>query len=294
MFLAFFMMLVSFSASTNEWTKTYTIDGTPKLRVHTSDANILVRASESHTVSARVTTKGWEIGGDGINIVEHQAGDNIDIEVRYPHKVFQMNWGNRRVDIEIRVPRDANLDLNTGDGDVDVQGVSGAAILRSGDGKLNLSELEGSLQAHTGDGDIDMRNVRGDLNLHTGDGRIDATGIDGSLHAETGDGRIRVNGRFDLLDVRTGDGGVEASAIAGSKLEANWRLSTGDGDLTLRMQETISADVELKTNDGHIDLNIPVTVMGRSGERDIRGRINGGGKLISLKTGDGSIRLEKL
>ena len=71
-------------------------------------------------------------------------------------------------------------------------------------------------------------------------------------------------------------------------------MSTGDGDLTLRIQETIAADVELKTSDGHIDLEIPVTVLGRAGKRDIRGRINGGGKLLSLKTGDGSIRLEKL
>jgi DUF4097 and DUF4098 domain-containing protein YvlB len=253
-----------------------------------------VTAWEGHSVSARVTTKGWDIGGDGINILEHQSGNNIDIEVKFPKKVFQINWGNRHVDIEIKVPREANVDVNTGDGDVDVQGINGTAVVRSGDGKLKLSNLDGSLQAHTGDGDIDMQNVRGEVSLHTGDGRIDATGVDGSLRAETGDGRIRINGRFDLLDIKTGDGGIEASATAGSKLEGNWRLSTGDGDLTLRMQESISADVELKTNDGHIDMGIPVTILGRSGERELHGRINGGGKLISLKTGDGSIRLEKL
>lgn len=296
MFLTFCLMLFSFSpfASTDEWTKTYDTDGSPKVRIHTSDANIRVTASENHNVSARVTTKGWEIGGDGINIIEHQTGNTIDIEVRFPRHNFQMNWRNRQVDIELNVPRGANLDLNTGDGNVDVQGIRGGVALRSGDGNLKLSELEGPLQAHTGDGNIDLRNVRGELNLHTGDGRIEATGIDGSLRAETGDGRIRVNGRFDLLDVRTGDGGIEASALAGSKLEANWQLSTGDGDLTLRLQETISADVELKTNDGDIELEIPVALLGRAGKHDVRGRINGGGKLLSLKTGDGSIRLGKL
>lgn len=296
MFLTFCLMLLSLStsAATDEWTKTYHLEGTPKLRVHTSDANIRVTASENQSVSARVTTKGWEIGGDGISIVEHQAGDTVDIEVRFPHRNFQVNWGNRRVDIEIKVPRDATLDLNTGDGNVDVQGVHGAVVLRSGDGNLKLSELQGTLQAYTGDGNIDMRDIRGELNMRTGDGRIEATGIDGSLRAETGDGRIRVIGRFDVLDVKTGDGGIEASALAGSKLEANWMLSTGDGDLTLRLQETMAADVELKTNDGHIDMGIPVTLSGRAGKRDIRGQINGGGKLLSLKTGDGSIRLEKL
>jgi DUF4097 and DUF4098 domain-containing protein YvlB len=296
MLLTLCVMLVSFSssASTDEWTKTYDLESTPKVRVNTSDANIRVMASESHTVVARVTTEGWKIGGDGINIVEHRAGDIIDIEIRFPRRAFQMNWGHRRVDIEIKVPREADLDLHTGDGNVDLEGIRGTIAVRSGDGKLNLSDLHGTLQAHTGDGDIDMRNVRGELTLHTGDGRIEATGIDGLLRAETGDGRISVNGRFDGLDVRTGDGGIQASALAGSKLDADWVLRTGDGDLTLRVQATLDADVELQTSDGHIDLDLPVTVMGRAGKREIRGRINGGGKLLSLKTGDGSIRLEKL
>jgi hypothetical protein len=290
------MMLVSFlpSASTDEWTKSYNLEHKAKLRIETSDANIRVTAGEGNTITARVTTEGWKIGGDGITIVEHQTGDTVDIEVRFPHRVFQMNWRNHRVDIEIKVPREADVDLHTGDGNVDLDGVRGTMIVRTGDGKLMLSELQGSLQAHTGDGDIDMRNVRGDLTLHTGDGRIEATGIDGLLRAETGDGRIRVNGRFDLLDVKTGDGGIEASAIAGSKLEANWVLRTGDGDLTMRVQATLDADVELQTSDGNIDLSLPVTVVGRAGKHQIHGRINGGGKLLSLKTGDGSIRLEKL
>lgn len=259
MLLTICMVFLSLSpfASTDEWSKNYEVQGTPKVHVETGDAHIHVTTGEGKNVAARITTEGWKIGGDGINIIDHQTGDQVDIEVRFPRQMFQVGWNHRRVDIEIKVPRDANLDL------------------------------------HTGDGNIDMRNVRGDLSLHTDDGRIDVTAIDGALRAETGDGRIRVNGRFDVLDVKTGDGGIEALALDGSKLDANWRLSTGDGDLTLRVPATIAADVELHTSDGHIDLAMPVTVMGRTGTREIHGRINGGGKLLSLRTGDGSIRLEK-
>src|SRR6185295_12318547 len=145
MLLAFCLMLLSFSpsVSTDEWNKTYNLETTPTVRIRTSDANIHVTSWESHSVSARITTKGWEIGGDGINIIEHQSGGTIDIEVRFPRHAFQVNWGNRQVDIELKLPRDANIDLNTGDGNVDVHGISGAAVVRSGDGNLNLSEIEG-------------------------------------------------------------------------------------------------------------------------------------------------------
>ncbi|MEK6322887.1 MAG: DUF4097 family beta strand repeat-containing protein [Acidobacteriota bacterium] len=295
MILTICMMFLAFlpSASTDEWTKSFNLERAAKLRVETSDANIRVTSCDCAALVARITTQGWKIGGDGINIVDRQTGDQIDIEVRFPRHAFQMNWRNRRVDIEIKVPRDADLDLHTGDGNVDVQGVKGTILLHSGDGNLNLSDLQGTLRANTGDGNIDMRNVRGDLTLHTGDGRIDVSGIDGSFRAETGDGRVHVNGRFDVLDVKTGDGGIDAMANEGSKLETNWRLNTGDGNLTLRLPVTIAADVELETNDGSIDFDLPVTVSGRQGKREVHGQINGGGKLLSLRTGDGSIRLEK-
>ena len=281
------------SASTDEWSKSFKLERTAKLRVDTSDANIRVTACDCSTVEARVTTQGWTIGGDGINITDRQTGDQIEIEVRFPRQTFQINWRNRRVDMEIRVPRESDLDLHTGDGNVDVEGVKGAILLRSGDGNIKLSDLQGTMKADTGDGNMDMRAVRGDLSLHTGDGNIDVTGFDGSLRAETGDGSVRVNGRFDILDLKTGDGGIDAKAAEGSKLDANWRLHTGDGRLTLRIPGTIAADVRLETNDGSIDFDMPVTVSSRQGRREVHGQINGGGKLLSLKTGDGAIRLEK-
>ena len=281
------------SASPDEWNKSFKIERTAKLRVETSDANIRVTSCDCSTVEARVTTQGWTIGGDGINVYDRQTADQIDIEVRFPRQVFQLSWRNRRVDIEIRVPRDFDLNLHTGDGNVDVQGVKGSILLRSGDGNISLADLQGTLKADTGDGNIDMRSVRGDVTLHTGDGNIDVTGVDGSLRAETGDGRVRVNGRFDVLDLRTGDGGIDAKAIEGSRLESDWRLNTGDGNLTLRLPGTIAANIELETHDGSIEFDLPVTVSGRQSKRELHGQLNGGGKLLSLKSGDGSIRLEK-
>jgi len=293
MFLLVFLALFSVSPArtTDEWNKTFNLERSGKLHVNTSDANIRVTSCDCATVSARITTVGWKIGGDGINIIDRQTGDQIDIEVKFPRHVFQINWGNHRVDIELKVPRSIDLDLHTGDGHVDVQGVKGQLVLRSGDGHLNLTDLQGSLKAETGDGNIDMHNVQGDITLHTGDGHLDLVGIDGALKAETGDGRVKVAGRFDVLDLKTGDGGIEATANEGSKLDADWRLNTGDGNLTLRIPSTISANVQLQTNDGSIDFDMPVTISGRAGKREVHGQINGGGKLLSLRTGDGSIRL---
>jgi hypothetical protein len=51
--------------------------------------------------------------------------------------------------------------------------------------------------------------------------------------------------------------------------------------------------VDLHTSDGHIDLDMPVTTEGKVRQNEIHGKLNGGGSLLTIRTGDGSIHLKK-
>ena len=249
-------------ARADDWSKTYTLTGMPDLRVETSDADIHVSTWDQNTIEAKVTTTRYKIGEDGIRIEEHQAGDVVEIGVHYPRSHgISINWGNsasHRVDINIHMPREGRVDL------------------------------------HTDDGKIEIGNFKGEMSLRSGDGSQDIDSVDGKLRASTGDGRIRANGRFDALDLKTGDGRVDARAAAGSALTTGWKLESGDGTVTLEVPENLAADLDLHTGDGHIDLDMPVTTEGKIRENEIRGRLNGGGNLLLIHTGDGSIRLKKL
>jgi len=247
-------------ARANEWSKTYALTGKPDLRVDTSDANIHVSTWDQNTIEAKVTTTRYKIGDDGIRIEEHQAGDAVEIDVHYPRHGITINWGNsdtHRVDIEIHMPREGRVDL------------------------------------HTGDGKIDLANFKGEMQLRSGDGSQELDGVDGKLRATTGDGHIRANGRFDELDLKTGDGRVDAQAMTGSALAASWKLESGDGTVTLEVPENLAADLDLHTGDGHIDLDMPITTEGKIRQGEIHGKLNGGGNLLLIHTGDGSIRLRK-
>jgi DUF4097 and DUF4098 domain-containing protein YvlB len=256
----FVCSLAALPARADEWSKTYTITGKPDLRVDTSDADIHVSTWDQNTIEAKVTTTRYKIGDDGIRIVEHQTGDVVEIDVRYPHRSVTIGWGNsggHRVDINIHMPRQGRVDL------------------------------------HTGDGKIELGHFKGEMLLRSGDGSQEIDGVDGKLRALTGDGHIRANGRFDELDLKTGDGRVDARAMAGSALATGWRLETGDGTVTLEVPENLAADVDLHTGDGHIDLDMPVTTIGKIRENEVRGKMNGGGNLLVIHTGDGSIHLRK-
>src|SRR5205809_6681458 len=86
---------------------------------------------------------------------------------------------------------------------------------------------------------------------------------------------------------------VSKSALTGSTMASSWDLHAGDGSITLELPENFAADVDLHTGDGHISLDMPVTVEGRLGGNNIHGKLNGGGNLLTIHTGDGSIKLQK-
>src|SRR5271166_5451571 len=106
-------LLAALPAFADEWSKTYTISGKPDLRVDTSDANIRVTTWDQNTIEAKVITTGYKIGEGGIRIDEHQTGDTVELNVRYPHMGFNVGWNHRKVDVVIQMPREGRVNLRT-------------------------------------------------------------------------------------------------------------------------------------------------------------------------------------
>jgi hypothetical protein len=246
-------------AGAEQWSKTFTLTERPDLRVTTSDANIRVDTWDQSTIEARVTTEGWKIGDGGVKVTDHQSGDSVELEVRLPHNVCTVCFREKghRVDVDIHMPR------------------QGQVSLRTSDGAIRLS------------------NFKGNMDLQSSDGSQEIDAVDGSLKAHASDGHIKVAGRFDSLQLSSSDGRIEARALAGSTISSSWDVHAGDGSITLQLPEAFAADVDLHTGDGHINLDMPVSVEGQLGGHNIRGKLNGGGNLLTIHTGDGSIRLEK-
>ena len=253
----FTIALLLTAAQAEDWSKTYTVEHAPQLRVDTSDADIRLDTWDQNKIEAHVTTERWKIGEDGIKILERQTGDSVEIEVRFPHRNYVFNVGQRRVVIEIHMPRE---------------------------GKVNL---------RTGDGRISVNHLRGEMDFYSGDGRLEVEDADGNLRARTGDGAIRVTGRFDSVDVSSGDGHVSLMVRPGSRVARSWEVRTSDGGVSLEIPADLAADLDLHTGDGHITLNLPLTVEGKFNNQDVHGKLNGGGNRLVVHTGDGSITVDK-
>jgi len=265
-------------ARADEWSKTYQISKRADLHVTTDDGDVNIISSDQKQIDAHVTTTGgYRIGSSDVRIEENQSGDRVEITVRLPHMGFHIFGGRHGgVRVDVRVPRELDVDVHTGDGNVAMQ------------------PLAGRVRIDTGDGNVTADGVHGAVRMHSGDGHIQGTNLDGSLDVITGDGRINVRGRFDTLNLKTGDGSIEAEAASGSKIASSWTLHSGDGRINLRLPSDFSANLDAHTGDGHITLDIPISVAGSLSHSSIHGKINGGGGSLSISSGDGSIHLEKL
>jgi DUF4097 and DUF4098 domain-containing protein YvlB len=266
--------LASGQAHAGDYSKTYNVTHRPQVHVVTNDGSVRVRSGNSNEVEFRVVYKGYEIDKT-LQIESHQEADHIELKAHIVGHLHLSigNW--QSLHIEVRMPKDADIQVETGDGSIKAENISGSVDLRTGDGSISVTDIKGNLR------------------IHTSDGSVEGANLDGKCEAMSGDGRIRLVGRFDALDVDSGDGSIEAAAINGSKLEGPWKIRSGDGSITVALPGDLSADIDASTGDGHISADLPVTVEGLISKSHIHGKLNGGGQSLTVHSGDGSIRLIK-
>jgi hypothetical protein len=254
--LALLLAGASTSLVADDWSKTWNVSGSPEMRVDAGDGAVVMTSSNTGQIEAHIITTGWTIGPGQITITERQDGNRVELDIKIPK--VHMSWGNRKINVELRVPP----------------------------GTWSF--------VRTGDGAIQLHGIRGIMDVRTGDGSIEATDVDGKLSAHTGDGTVHVRGRVDGFDVETGDGNIEAELAPGSNIGSGWRVRTGDGHVTIRVPQDLRANLDAHTGDGSITVDMPIAMEGLIKQsHDVHGKINGGGEPLTVHTGDGSIHIER-
>jgi DUF4097 and DUF4098 domain-containing protein YvlB len=246
-----------------------------ELKLRTFDGALTVRSWDKNEVFVEIERRAPDqAAAEALVVNQAQDGNKITIEALSPAERRVVNFGNgHSVNFTITLPRRVALEASTGDGSINVDDLQGTIGLNSGDGRVIVSRLDGELKVHTGDGTI----------------RIDQAA--GKVDADSGDGSIEITGRLDELAVRTGDGPVRIEAANGSVMKNDWRITTGDGRVALRLPNDFNGSIDASTGDGrvHVDgIDTPRTG-GESERRRVVGQLGSGGATLHIRSGDGSI-----
>lgn len=228
----------------------------PRVSLSTFDGEITVEAWDKQTVSVTATKRARdETAMRGITIVGGESRGVVSFAAEFPRARRSAAGTGASVSLEVRVPRNADV------------------TVKSGDGRLRLAGVSGEINLRTADGAIEVSDSRGTLTAVTGDGRVRVTSFDGDATAETRDGRITLDGRFRTLAARTGSGAITLALAPGSNAEIETDA------------ERVVTDGSAQTLDGvAVEVSTRRVRHWRVGAGGVAGR-------ISLRTGEGEIYL---
>lgn len=173
-------------------------------------------------------------------------------------------------------------------------GSAASLTLETSSGKTSVTKVNVAkeLNIQNDFGDIDLTQaMAGSYDLHTNSGAITVDGAKGKLKAYTDFGNIEIlNAKSVTLDVKTSSGSIDFSGMLGT---GPHNVKSDFGNIDLALSTDAKLDVDLQTDFGKINSDLPITVTlteSSSSEKDqITGSINGGGEQLIVSTNSGNI-----
>ena len=143
------------------------------------------------------------------------------------------------------------------------------------------------LRSNTGLGDLHVEGLHGTVTADTGAGKVTISGVRGDVHANTGMGDVVIREVTGTLRAESVAGNVSAEGEPGG----TWRLITRLGDVRVHLLGGAGLDLHVETGLGEILTKFPFKVEGAISHQ-LHGKVRGGGHLVELKSGTGSIHIE--
>jgi hypothetical protein len=275
--------------------RTLQVSGPVDLEVLTRSGDVTIRAGSSGSVLIRgkiFVGDRWLRGNRQNDVQEIEQHPPIRQEGNSIH-IDYLNVRDISVDYEITVPADTAIRTHSGSGDQIIEGTHGNVDLQTGSGDVKLSRITGEVRLQTGSGDVRAREIAGSVKGGAGSGdiQVEETGP-GDVDLHTGSGNIEVRGIQGAFHGEAGSGDVTAEGTQGG----SWEIHTGSGNVRLRLPANAAFDADISTSSGTVEVNAPIemTVQGRVQDmrKAIRGKVRGGGQLLSVRTGSGDINIQ--
>jgi DUF4097 and DUF4098 domain-containing protein YvlB len=215
------------------------------------------------------------------------AGGNIDLAEVTGKTDAQTAGGN----IKLKSGGDEAA-LKTSGGSIEIGKAGGETKASTAGGNISVETAEKKLTAKTSGGNINLGTLRDETEADTAGGGITVKSAEANIVAKSSGGNIRIAEAHGTVSASTAAGGVSVAFLDQPKEDC--KLSTSGGDITVSMAENLAFNLEASTGGGNIRTDIPVSSKGEQRSGTLKGAINGGGKLLVLRTSAGRVSIAKL
>lgn len=244
-------------------------------------------------------------------ITVEQQGNDVVIVSDIQNDNSWFSWDDDyEVQWNIRVPDRYNVEVETSGGSIEVDDIDGTVDARTSGGSIKTGRIsgEGTLKtsggsisvagggarilAHTSGGGITIGDTTGPVEAKTSGGSIKLARTGGDVVARTSGGGITIEDALGKVDAHTSGGTIRATMSR--QPNADSTLKTSGGSVIVSLAPSIAVDLDAQSSGGGVSADIPITVQGTQDDDSVRGRINGGGPKLTLRSSGGGIRVKSL
>ena len=175
--------------------------------------------------------------------------------------------------LSLTIPLRQDLELTTDGGSIELDQLHGGVRASTAGGGFSCAHIAGPVDARTEGGDIRIEDLDGDLVARSSGGEVHLASIRGAAEVCAGGGSIRLR--------LPQDPGVPCF------------LETSGGELEVFLAADIGLCLDARTSGGSLTTDFPLAFRGGLEKRGLKASVNGGGPLVTLCTGGGSVRLHK-
>jgi len=262
------------------------VKGGGKIEVRDAGGNIEVLEAAGDLKAT--TTSGRIVVGMARGEVEAvDAGGDIRIEAADKSIDARTTSGTIRIH-SVRGP----LKARDAGGDIIIDQAAGDVVATTTSGSLKMKRVQGHLEAHDAGGDIRVEEIGGDALVQTTSGPIVIGLVKGKLDARGAGSDITVSQTREAVTAHTTSGSIRVGF--GVAPQADCRLEAIGGGIQLTLPGSAALDLDAHSAGGEIKSDLPVTRRdsGRSPTGGLRGKINGGGPVLTLRASSGDIQIK--
>jgi hypothetical protein len=139
------------------------------------------RAKGTHVAQLYATDQGEAL----LTVMDPEVSDYwINISVRIPD-TLPINVVDEAGDLIVE--NCASLQIDDGEGDIDVESILGDVHIDDGGGDTKVTHIDGNVVVYDGEGAITVQDVTGNLDIYDEGGDVSTSGIEGSTNIHDGD-----------------------------------------------------------------------------------------------------------
>jgi DUF4097 and DUF4098 domain-containing protein YvlB len=184
------------------------VTGEESLRNIEVEAEIIVKGKREKDIADYVK--------DYVKLELKKQGSKAVLVSMFKNQFPNINFRERVINLTVRVPKDMDVEVDDGSGEVKITQIDGNIQIDDGSGEITVHDIRGDVDIDDGSGTVDVRDVTGSVTVDDGSGTIEVADIGGNVKVSDGSGSIyidRVGG--DVIIKDDGSGSLKIQNVKG-------------------------------------------------------------------------------